>query len=75
MLAVRYDETDLTDSGIAGGEQETITVGLNWHWNPNARVMFNYVMADISNGPTGSLEAGKIEGEVTVFEIRFQFDF
>ncbi len=45
-LAARYSELDLNDKNIEGGKLENITVGLNWHLNPNARVMWNYVNAD-----------------------------
>lgn len=67
-LAFRYGSLDLTDSGVVGGEQTDFTVGFNWYWNPNARVMFNYIYADITNGTEG-------DGDFNIFSIRFQFDF
>ena len=69
QVAFRYDTIDLTDGGIAGGVQDTITFGVNWYWNPHMRVMFNYIWADISDGgPLG-------EGELNIFAMRFQVDF
>lgn len=69
QLAFRYDSIDLTDSGIAGGVQDTITFGVNWYWNPHMRVMFNFIWADISDGgPFG-------EGNLNIFAMRFQVDF
>jgi phosphate-selective porin OprO/OprP len=69
QIAFRYDTIDLTDGGIAGGVQDTITFGVNWYWNPHMRVMFNYIWADISDGgPLG-------EGELNIFAMRFQVDF
>jgi len=69
QVAFRFDTIDLTDAGIAGGVQETFTVGANWYWNPHMRVMFNVIFADIGDGgPFG-------EGELTIFATRFQFDF
>jgi phosphate-selective porin OprO/OprP len=69
QVAFRYDTIDLTDAGIAGGVQDTITFGLNWYWNPHIRVMFNYIWADITDGaPLG-------EGELSIFAMRFQVDF
>ena len=65
-MALRYDSVDLTDGMVAGGEQETFTFGVNWHWNPHARIMLNAVFADI---------AGSNQGDLTVFQTRFQFDF
>jgi phosphate-selective porin OprO/OprP len=66
-IAVRIDTIDLIDEGVDGGEQDDITAGVNWHWNPNARVMFNVVFSDVTGGPN--------DGELTVFEMRFQFHF
>ena len=68
-IAFRYDSTDLTDSGVFGGEMDTFTFGVNWYWNPNVRMMFNYVYADITNG--GSEGNGKLNSVI----IRWQFDF
>jgi len=63
-IAVRYSNLDLKDAGIDGNEVDTTTVGLNWHLNPNTRVMLNYVSADQKN-------VGKANGLLA----RFQVDF
>lgn len=63
-IAARYNTIDLVDGEIEGGEMDTITLGLNWYLNPHARVMWNYVMADV-----------KDTGDVDTFQMRFQFDF
>jgi phosphate-selective porin OprO/OprP len=68
-IAIRYDSTDLTDGTVRGGEMTTFSFGVNWYWNPNARVMFNYVFADIENGGTQG------EGSLNSIIIRWQFDF
>jgi len=69
QIAVRYDNVDLSDSGVSGGLQEGFTFGVNWYWNPNMRVMFNVIWMDIrEGGPFG-------EGNLTVFGTRFQLDF
>jgi phosphate-selective porin OprO/OprP len=47
-----------------GGEQQDITLGVNWYLNPVTRVMLNNVFANI-----------KDVGNVNVFEVRFQIDF
>jgi phosphate-selective porin OprO/OprP len=62
-LVGRYGELDLNDSGIEGGQLATTTLGLNWYLNPNSRIMWNYVMADVEN-----------TGDVDIFQMRFQFD-
>ncbi len=44
-VAVRYSDVDLTDSGagITGGEEQNVTVGLNWYPTKTIRFMANYV--------------------------------
>jgi phosphate-selective porin OprO and OprP len=71
QLAVRYAELDLNDpsAAIAGGEQKSLTFGLNWELNPVSRVMYNYVHADFISG-TGT-DNGTLNSNV----IRFQVDF
>ncbi len=44
---IRFSTLDLTDAGIAGGEQDDVTVGLNWYPNPATRLMLNFVSADV----------------------------
>ncbi len=46
-IAFRYSTLDLNDGVIAGGEQDDISVGLNWYLNPATRLMINYVRADV----------------------------
>jgi phosphate-selective porin OprO and OprP len=71
QVAVRYSELNLNDSdaGIEGGEQESLTVGLNWELNPMSRIMYNYVHADFSSG------VGADNGTLNSNLIRFQVDF
>jgi len=71
-VAFRYDYVDLSDSGLQGGRQACYTFGVNWYWNPNARVMFNIIWADIQEG---SVVEGIPNGELTAFSMRFAFDF
>lgn len=63
-LAARYDSLDLSDGDVAGGEVSDITLGVNWHWNPNMRVMTNYVRSHL-----------KSVGDADLFGMRFQVDF
>ncbi|MHC4952772.1 MAG: OprO/OprP family phosphate-selective porin [Planctomycetota bacterium] len=67
-VAFRYDTLDLSDAGVVGGEQDAFSVGFNWYWNPNVRMMFNYIHADITDGTEGT---GKLNSVV----LRWQFDF
>jgi phosphate-selective porin OprO/OprP len=69
QVAFRFDTIDLTDGGVTGGVQDTFTFGANWYWNPHMVVKFNVILADVSDGgPFG-------EADVTIFAMRFQFDF
>ena len=63
-LAVRYSQLDLNDSGISGGKLDDISFGLNWYLNPNTRLMWNYVHADL----------GRV-GDADMILMRFQLDF
>ena len=72
-LTARYSSVDLNDAGVQGGELTGITGGVNWYLNPNARVMLNYVHAELDNAPVAVVPAGK--GELDAILLRFQFDF
>lgn len=68
-LAARYSTVDLTDSDVKGGEEQNFTAGLNWYLNPNTRLMFNYVYADLEK------RADVKDDDINVFQARFQVDF
>jgi len=63
-VAFRYSELDLDDKDITGGRLENMTAGLNWHLNPNMRIMWNYVHADKEH-----------VGEADMLLMRLQVDF
>jgi len=63
-IALRYSTIDLTDAGVAGGEQDDITAALNWYLNPVARLMLNVVRADVDGA-----------GEADFFLARWAIDF
>ena len=73
-LAARYSSLDLKDSGINGGRENDITVGLNWYATPNVRFMANYVRA--STDPTSVVKFPTTGNEdVNIFQLRSQIDF
>lgn len=63
-LAARYSFIDLDDEGATGGELADVTAGVNWYLNPNTRLMFNYVRADLDK-----------VSETDAFVMRTQIDF
>jgi phosphate-selective porin OprO/OprP len=64
QLTARYSSLDLNDGEVSGGEMGTITLGLNWHLNPNMRCMVNFIRAMIKDG-----------GSANMLGIRYQVDF
>lgn len=63
-LALRYSTIDYNDAGISGGEQDNVTVALNWYLNPATRMMINWVHADADD-----------RGEADFLLVRWQVDF
>jgi len=68
-ITLRYSVLDLDNTGIEGGTLQDITWGLNWYLNPNARFMWNFILAR-REGP-GSSEAGWAK----LFGMRIQWHF
>ncbi len=45
-VALRYDHLDLSDTPVlarADNKAQSITLGLNWYFNPYAKLMFNWI--------------------------------
>ena len=85
----RFDQIDLNDEGIEGGDLDTFAVGVNWWLHKNARIQFNYFNSDAglsgpNVGPSLGLEpvfaqavndATLNDDNVSGFITRLQFDF
>jgi phosphate-selective porin OprO and OprP len=67
-VLLRYSQLDLNDSGLAGGRLNDITGGVTWYLNPNWKVMFNYVFAQLDRGVADGDNAH-------IFQTRFHVDF
>lgn len=51
QLGLRYDTLDLDDGQVNGGRMDVWTVGANWYWRANVKLMLNYVSVDsVRNG-------------------------
>ncbi len=78
QVAARYSYADFTDEGVAGGVGRSITLGLNWYWNPNASVQFNYIFGDISGrqeDPSTPTSSPLFEADYEFFGMRLRIDF
>lgn len=75
QIAARYDVTDLSDEGIFGGEQESITLGLNWYLNRHSRIMANYVMSDVTDAFLVAANGADGANDIDSFGLRFQVDW
>ncbi len=71
QVALRYSELDMNDraAGIAGGEQQSLTFGLNWELNPMSRLMYNFVHADFTSG--SGADAGTLSTNLFRFQVTF----
>ena len=58
QVLARYNAINLNDNGINGGTLDSFTFGVNWIWNPNARMQVNYDFT--SRGPVKTVAAGAI---------------
>jgi phosphate-selective porin OprO/OprP len=75
-LAARFSYLDLNDGGIRGGKLWDATAGLNWYLFPNARVMLNYIHADVSDRiEQDFLTTIHLSGTGDIVQARFQVDF
>lgn len=81
QVAVRYSYADFNDGDgdptitsqeVFGGIGEAVTIGLNWVWNPNTRLQFNYLNGSISDR---NLLGTLVGGDYEIFGARLLVDF
>jgi phosphate-selective porin OprO/OprP len=65
-LTSRFTHTDGTDAGVAGGEFNRFTVGVNWFPNAHFRYTINY--------GRGRLEKNGLVGNTNIWQFRMQFE-
>ncbi|MCY2986627.1 MAG: porin [Planctomycetota bacterium] len=72
-VAGRWSWLDLSGTTFAtSGYENNFTCGANWYWNPNMRMMFEYIHAETDY--TNSRPAGKL-GTLDLLGCRAQFDW
>ena len=81
QLGMRYQYASLSDGQINGGTLNALTVGLNWFFNPNSKLQFNYDFCyrdftSVSFAPgTQNIVSHPGSGWITGFGTRLAFDF
>jgi len=73
QIAARYSVADFVSEDIAGGEGESLTLGLNWYWTPYARMQFNYIFGRIDNNAV--TRGVPLQGNYQIAGTRFMIDF
>ena len=66
QVTARYSKLNANDGVVLGGEQDNLTVGVNWYWRLNFKFMANYNMTRSSSVRTG------INNDPNVVELRAQ---
>jgi phosphate-selective porin OprO and OprP len=73
-FALRYSTLDLTDGAISGGEQDNLTLGVNWYMTEYSKLMFNWVRFDVE-GSTAVRPLGSDRHEGDALGMRVQVDW
>ncbi len=69
QIAARFSSLDLNDEDINGGDEQNMTLGLNWYPNPNMRFMANYInVLDVDGGANDG-------DEPSAFVVQAQVEF
>ncbi len=66
-LALRYSILDLNDGSVSGGTEENVTLGVNWYYGRNVRLMTNLMHVDTDS--KGGSE------DVNILQLRAQVYF
>ncbi|MEE9607825.1 MAG: porin [Myxococcota bacterium] len=74
-VAARFSYLDLDDRNIRGGKLWDVTAGLNWYLFPNARIMLNYVHADLDDLNFGAAPVIDVSGTGDIVQMRLQLEF
>jgi phosphate-selective porin OprO/OprP len=84
QVGARYSWLDLNSGAIQGGQEQDMTLGVNWFVNPNAIFMVNYVGSWVNNsvaatypGTVFSLNGARFTGEgyIQTVGARMNFNF
>ena len=70
QFGLRYDVLDLNDGPVRGGRMEAWTVGVNWYWRQNAKLMLNYV--DVASRRPDAATGLLVNDDPSILEARLQ---
>jgi phosphate-selective porin OprO/OprP len=70
-VGLRFSYVDLNDEEVKGGKERNFTAGLNWYLTPNARLMFNYIRANVKDRADPKVDDGRTD----IVQARFQIAF
>lgn len=74
-VAARYDQLDLEDANVTGGEAKRMSFSLNWYLNEDVRVLAGYTKTfDLDGGAVKKLN-GSYADDIDVYTVRTQWAF
>jgi len=74
-VALRYDRINLSGTPVparTGNEADTFTLGLNWYFNPYAKLMFNWIHFRGDNTPLDPV-GSKTKGDALATRLHYDF--
>ena len=79
-IAARYSSVDLNDGDFEGGEQNNVTLGVNYYATSNLRFMANAIFVDVEDSDAtvyGDTDSEEVVGDESpsIFLVRAQYNF
>lgn len=75
QVALRWSYADFADRDIRGGDGESLTLGINWHWTPYAKMQFNYLYGEIKDNDVNTPAGAPNYGNYHIVGTRFLIDY
>lgn len=70
-IGARFSYMNLDDKDVQGGKEANVTVGLNWYFKSNARLILNYIYGNVKDREDPSIE----DDWFNIFQARAQIYF